>query len=155
MGINRGMTPGGDSEQKAFLRLLRKVSPLLHRVERDKTKGITNVPIANRGIMVLESGGQKYILLTDVVLKELMGIFGDTGKAVISADRYSNELDPDDATGATQDVDNPGVILYKGTWLHIGSEDDIGEIPQMHCLLNGSFENLGDDGSPEFWTAKP
>lgn len=74
---------------------------------------------------------------------------------IVFACDYSYELDPDDTTGATYNVDKPGIVLYKGRLIFIGSEADIGEQMQSHCILNGSFENLGDDGYPEGWTHKP
>lgn len=155
MSLMDGMTPGGDGRNEDALRIRRDLGAAVARFTRERTKGMTTAPVVGRGLIIQNDAGQLYLDLTDVVLRDLMGLFGSGGVDFIAADRFSNELDPDDASGATQKVSNPGIILYKGRLIFIGSEDDIGEQMQSHCILNGANWILGNDGSPEFWTHKP
>lgn len=155
MGLMESMIPGGDSKITDALRIRRDLIALVTRTIRARTKGMTTAPVVGRGLIIQNDAGQLYLDLTDVVLRDLMGLFGASGKAFLSADRFGNELDPDDSDSAPYAVDKPGIVLYKGRLIFIGSEADIGEQMQSHCILNGSFEVLGVDGSPEFWSAKP
>lgn len=148
MSLLGGMTPGGDSEHRAFGRLLRQVYSALHRVERAAIKGLANTPVVNRGLMILSDGTDLYLELLDILLKNLKGLGGSDGKAILFSDRYSDDLD-----NAVADGTPPFMVYHDGAWYFVTGTDMV-EQTRRHTIINGSFENW-ESGAPEFWTAKP
>ena len=148
MAINENMTPGGDSRFTGALRLLRGLQAALQRVERDKAKGFTNTPVANRGLIILSDGTDLYLEMLDALIKNIKGLGGSDGKSVVFSDRYNSE----DLDNALADISAEDMVYHKGAWYYKTTAGQ--ETNQLHVLLNSSFENF-EGGEPEFWTRKP
>ena len=153
MGVNEHMQPGGDSAHTRNLKVGRLVGAIEARYKRDRTKGQTLTPVEGRALKAQDDSGQLYFDFNAAELWDVKGIGGSDGQDLVFSEQFHDASGDSDLLNAYQAVSAGDTILHQGR-LYIKTTDGI-EALDGHCIVNGSFENLDQNGDFEFWTAKP